>query len=202
MMKLVVLSPFTVFGTSIQLANPTSFSSWHCVTLSLFMYFIIMAEFDSSFDTLTGLYNRDAFNKAAKQIAEKKSFSVIVLDINNSKSINDTYGYDCGDTVIKMVADIIRKSFGKKYTSYRYGGDEFYIISEETDQEKIEGQLRIMTNNLEDMRRKGNAIPTVSYGYSILREGDKLDFFKTLREADAQMYHLKKAQKGGADNKI
>lgn len=197
MRKMVVLSLFTIIGTSIQLVDPLAYSSWHCVTLSLFLYFLLMSEFDSSFDTLTGLYNRATFDKVAKQIGPK-AFSVIILDINDFKSVNDTYGHDYGDTVIKSVAAIIRESFNKRYTCYRFGGDEFSIIGNETDQEKIEFQLRNMTNTLAEMRVKGNLLPTVSYGYSIFRGGEKLDFNKNLKEADDQMYHFKKVHKADA----
>ncbi|KUG04872.1 diguanylate cyclase/phosphodiesterase (ggdef & eal domains) with pas/pac sensor(s) [hydrocarbon metagenome] len=198
MRKMVALSLFTIIGTSIQLVDPLAYSSWHCVTLSLFLYFLLMSEFDSSFDTLTGLYNRAAFDKAAKQIVGPKAFSVIILDINDFKSVNDTYGHDYGDTVIKAVAAIIRESFNKHYTCYRFGGDEFSIIGNETDQEKIEHQLRTMTNTLAEMREKGNPLPTVSYGYSIFRGGEKLNFHKNLKDADDQMYHFKKLHKAGA----
>lgn len=199
MRKMVALSLFTMIGTSIQLVYPLAYSSWHCVTLSLFLYFLLMSEFDSSFDTLTGLYNRAAFDKAAKQIVETKGFSVIILDINDFKSVNDTYGHDYGDTVIKAVAAIIRKSFNKHYTCYRFGGDEFSIIGNETDQEEIQYHLRTMTNNLVEMREKGNPLPTVSYGYSIFRGGEKLDFHNNLKEADDQMYHFKKTHKSRCD---
>lgn len=157
-----------------------------------------MSEFDSSFDSLTGLYNRAAFDKATKQIPEAKGFSVIILDINDFKNINDTYGHDYGDAVIKAVAAIIQKSFDKHYTCYRFGGDEFSIIGKETDLVKIESQLRAMTNALAEMREGGHPLPTVSYGYSIFQGGERLDFQKTFKEADDQMYHYKKIHKATA----
>lgn len=194
-MGMLALSLFTILGTSIQLVYPLAYSSWHCVTLSLLLYFLLMSEFDSSFDTLTSLYNRATFDKATKQLEATKAFSVIILDINNFKSINDTYGHDYGDSVIKAVAEIIRKSFNKHYTCYRFGGDEFSIIGNELDKEKIEHQLRIMTNNFQEMREEGNPLPTVSYGYSIFQGGEKLDFQKILKDADTQMYHYKRINK-------
>jgi diguanylate cyclase (GGDEF)-like protein len=93
------------------------------------------------------------------------------------------------------VAAIIQKSFNKHYTCYRFGGDEFSIIGNETDKEKIENRLRIMTKNLTEMREKGKSLPTISYGYSIFRGGEKLDFDKTFKEADEQMYYFKKIYK-------
>lgn len=192
--KMMALTLFTVAGTSIQLVFPEVYSSWHCVTLALLLYFLLLSEFDSSFDTLTGLYNRAAFEKAAKQMTGRKAFSVIVLDVNDFKSINDTYGHDYGDIVLKAVAAIIRKSFDNHYTCYRAGGDEFYIICKETNQERIEHQLRSMTNVLEEERENNSDLPTIAYGYSIFR-GGSLNFQKILKEADEQMYCFKKLKK-------
>ena len=192
--KMIALSLFTVAGTSIQLVAPSVHSSWHCVTLSLLLYFFLLSELDSSFDTLTGLYNRAAFEKSAKMMTSRKAFSIIVLDVNNFKSINDTYGHNYGDTVLKAVAAIIRESLDDHYTCYRVGGDEFYIICRETKKEKIEHQLRSMTNALAEEREKDGRLPTIAYGYSIFQEGN-LDFSKILKEADERMYYFKKLQK-------
>ena len=199
--KMVGLSLFAIAGTSIQLIEPSAYSSWHCVTLSLFLYFLLMSEFDSSFDTLTGLYNRATFDRAAKQMVRPKAFSIIILDINDFKSVNDTYGHAYGDIVIKTVAAIVRKSFSRRYTCYRFGGDEISIIGNETDQEKIEFHLRTMTNALAEMREKGVRLPTVSYGYSIFTGTEKPDFYRNLKEADDQMYHFKKVHRADGTQK-
>lgn len=196
--KLIALSIFTITGTSIQLAYPSAYSSLHCVTLALFLYYLVMSEFDSSFDTLTGLYNRATFDKASKEIVKQKALSVIILDINDFKSVNDTYGHDYGDRVIKAVASVIRDTFKKHYKCYRYGGDEFSIIGSEIERGKIEFQLRAMTDSLAKIRDKGILLPTVSYGYSIYPGGKELDFNKILKEADEQMYHFKMLHKAAA----
>lgn len=196
--KLAALSLFTILGTNVQLIFPQAYSSWHCVTLALLLYFLLLSEFDSSFDTLTGLYNRAAFDKATKHLADTKGFSVVMVDINDFKRINDAYGHDYGDTVIKAVANVIRQSFSKSYTCYRYGGDEFSIIGSETDREKVEHQLSLMANNLAVMCEQEHPLPTVSYGYSIYRGGGKPDFQKSFKEADNQMYHSKKNRKSVA----
>lgn len=195
MKKLLALSLFTIIGTSIQLVEPLAYSSWHCVTLALFLYYLLLSEFDNSFDTLTSLYNRAAFDKAAKEMIKSKPFSVIILDINDFKNVNDTYGHDYGDRVIQAVASVVRGSFGKFYTCYRFGGDEFSVLSTETDNEKIELQIKTMTDKLKEIRGSDVILPTVSYGYSIFPGGDHLDFNKILKEADDQMYHYKKAHK-------
>jgi len=128
-------------------------------------------------------------------MAKAKAFSFIILDINDFKSINDTYGHDYGDNVIKAVAEVIKKSFGKHYTCYRFGGDEFSIIGFETNQEKIECQLKTMIKNFDEIRKQGIPLPTISYGYSIYRGKTNPYFEKIFKEADDQMYRFKKIRK-------
>lgn len=191
--KMMTLFLFAIIGTSIQLINPSIHSSWHCITLTIFLYFLMMSEFDSSFDTLSGLYNRAALDRVTKGLTKAKNLTVIILDIDDFKMINDTYGHDYGDHVIKQVATLIRESFGKHDKWYRFGGDEFVIISEETDPDKIEGQLRRMTKALSEMRANGHILPTVSYGYSLKTGNESFDFNEVLKEADERMYQYKRA---------
>lgn len=199
--KIAALAIFTITGTSIQLLFPRIYSSWHCVTLSLMLYFLLMSEHDSSFDTLTSFYNRAAFDKAVKHMGGIKPFSIIVLDINDFKLVNDTYGHVYGDNVIKIIAAIIRKSFDKRYTCYRLGGDEFSIIGRETDDKKIEDMLRNMADNLAEIEMEGNPLPTLSYGYSFFSGGEELDFEKILNDADSQMYQYKRIHKSISEKK-
>lgn len=195
MWKMLSLSLFTIVGTSIQLVEPLAYSSWHCVTLALFLYYLLVSEFDSSFDMLTGLYNRANFNKAVRDIGNLTKLSVIILDIDDFKDFNDTYGHEYGDHVIKTVASVVRDSFNHHYKCFRYGGDEFVVIGHETDLEKIELQLKTMINSISELRNQGDQLPTVSYGYSIFEGGTTLSFEKILREADDQMYRYKRAHK-------
>lgn len=193
--KIVSLTFFTVFGTFIQLLAPTVYSSWHLVTLSLFLLYILLSEFDSSFDSLTSLHSRAAFEKAIKQLNEKKSFSIIVMDINDFKEINDTYGHEYGDNVLREVAAIVREAFDSNCSWYRIGGDELCIISKDTSQEKLERQLKHMTDNLSKERVNDTCLPTVAYGYRIFTGDGPFDFLEIMRDADTQMYYYKKIQK-------
>lgn len=193
--KIISLSLFTLTGTCIQLLIPSVYSSWHCVTLSLLLLYILLSEFDGSFDTLTGFYNRAAFEKASKYLTGRKNLFVIAMDINNFKEINDTYGHEYGDTVLKEVATIIKSSFDDNCSCYRIGGDEFYIICRDANRKKLEHQLKCMTSNLAKERQNDSHLPMVAYGYSVFQGGNALDFQKTLKEADDQMYYYKQLHK-------
>lgn len=193
--KTTVLSLFVIAGTSIQLFYPAVISSWHSITFSLFLYYFLLSDFDGSFDVLTRLYNRTVYEKAANKLDGRIPYSIIVIDINNFKEINDTYGHDFGDAVLQKVTSVIRKSFNNGCSCYRVGGDEIHIISRETDLKTLEYQLKYMTNNLEKERRNDSRMPTVSYGYGIYK-GEKMTCFKEVhKQADDQMYYFKKMQK-------
>jgi diguanylate cyclase (GGDEF)-like protein len=100
--------------------------------------------------------------------------------------------------VITTIAAVVTRSFSKRFRCYRLGGDEIVIIGKETDQGKIESSLKTMTSALQELREQGVLLPTVSYGYSVFRGGEKPDFYKKLKEADEQMYRFKRVQKADA----
>ena len=191
--NLMVLFVFTIVGTSIQLINPSIYASWHCITLTLILYFLMMSEFDRCFDTLSGLYNRAALDRVSKGLSKDKNLSIIMIDIDDFKMINDTYGHDYGDRVITQIATVIKESFSKHYKCFRLGGDEFVIISEEINPAEIEIHIHKMIMILSDMRIKGQVLPTVSYGYSLYKAGEVLDFTQVFKEADERMYQFKRS---------
>lgn len=84
-------------------------------------------------DSLTNLYNHEAFYEELKNQMElfeekRESFSIFVIDIDNFKQVNDTYGHAYGDEVIRTVAHVIEKNRGSKDFAARYGGEEFAMI--------------------------------------------------------------------------
>jgi len=192
--KIALLAFFTVSATSVQLVVPLTYTSWHCVTLSLLLLYILLSDFDSSFDTVTKLYNRAAFEKEAKRLSGKEVFSIIVMDINNFKEVNDKYGHEYGDIALKELGEIIRNSFHKSCSGYRIGGDEFCVICRDGNEEKIEQHLKAMTNMLTSKRQNDNWLPTVAYGYSVYRRGEALSFDEVMKKADEHMYLYKNSK--------
>jgi len=89
-------------------------------------------------DDLTQLYNSRYFYKKLEEeidrlIRYKQPLSLLLIDIDDFKKINDRYGHLKGDEVLKMAGRIIQDSFRKTDTSYRYGGEEFTVILPETE---------------------------------------------------------------------
>lgn len=113
-------------------------------------------EYYSTHDPLTGLYNRRYFNEIleyeiGRSERHKHQFSILMLDLDDFKDVNDTYGHPCGDKVLQEVATAMRTVTRKGDLATRIGGDEFAIILVETGQdgavtvaEKLRTQLRQM----------------------------------------------------------
>ncbi|MGN0552146.1 MAG: diguanylate cyclase [Oscillospiraceae bacterium] len=153
-------------------------------------------------DSLTKIGNSLAYKKKvedlSKDIAEGKAdFALYVMDLNGLKKVNDTYGHEMGDVLIKNAADIISAAFGNEF-SYRIGGDEFAVIIEGKTEGEIKGLLEKLENEMssfnfgktEDYRQVH-----ISVGFSIYRSGEDKEFANVFRRADAAMYEDKKRKK-------
>ncbi len=112
-------------------------------------------EYFAGHDPLTELYNRRTFEdflryEVSRAKRKKHRFSLILIDLDNFKYINDTYGHHVGDIVLKSVADILESSVREGDLVARIGGDEFVILLSETDLKtayKIAERLRLNLEN-------------------------------------------------------
>lgn len=186
--KIAALTVFTLIGTSIQIFAPSAYASWHVTILSLFILYILLTELENSFDAITGLYNRAAFEKALHTLSNHHTFSVVAMDINNFKEINDTYGHDYGDDILKEVSHVIKNTFDKQASAYRIGGDEFSIILRYFNQNRIEDELNLMIKNIQKIHQNNSGIPLIAYGYHIHLGKDTLDIKEVFKQADKKMY--------------
>ncbi len=97
-------------------------------------------EYQTLIDALTGLFNRRAFEKKIEEEFERAKryhhpLSLLIADIDNFKTINDTYGHHAGDQVLKGIAEALRDKSRRSDFASRYGGEEFVLILPETDLE-------------------------------------------------------------------
>jgi diguanylate cyclase (GGDEF)-like protein len=150
-------------------------------------------------DNLTQTNNRAAFDDSIKRemtLATRHSnnLSLIFVDIDHFKAVNDTYGHECGDKALKSVAKCIKQSIRACDIAYRYGGEEFVILLSDTD---IDGAKllaeRIRTNIEGFSLAYGMEIIklTASLGISALKGNDSVDSF--IKRADTAMYQAKES---------
>gem|GEM_PF-4205562 len=153
-------------------------------------------EYLGYYDSLTGVHNRNFFDVKVQELKNKlpNQIGVIFADLNDLKTVNDTYGHETGDALICGVANIIKNNMLNDKLSNnvitRIGGDEFVIIIENhSDAELTEyiDRLKVLFNNT-----KINGIQlSVSFGFASNSSGEN-DIAKLINSADRMMYSEKR----------
>lgn len=149
-------------------------------------------------DALTGISNRrELMRSGSREFKRAKRFRrnlcVTMLDLDHFKRVNDTYGHQTGDQVLKHFTTICRSSIREQDLLARFGGEEFVVTMPETDIEGAKEVAERIRNNLRDQpyRHNGNEIPmTVSAGISTCLTGDNA-YEQVLGRADNALYQAK-----------
>ncbi|MCU0848373.1 MAG: GGDEF domain-containing protein [Spirochaetes bacterium] len=150
-------------------------------------------------DQLTGLWNRRFFMKVAEHqrvILERygRPFSMAYLDLDNFKHVNDNYGHNAGDAVIKTVAGCITGRIRKTDLAARMGGDEFAVIFTETESDRAETAVRKISGDIAKIMGETGYPVTVSAGIAAYKTMPE-DVDSMVRFADSLMYEVKNAGK-------
>jgi diguanylate cyclase (GGDEF)-like protein len=147
---------------------------------------------DTNTDPLTGLYNRRSLDQMLEQWRElKQSFAVIALDIDHFKVVNDLYGHDVGDEVLKHLSLLMKENCDKNAIIFRNGGEEFLILLPSTKQtvaHLFAEKLRIKIAQY-DMPIAGKI--TVSLGISYWDSNSNDTIKIALKKADIALYQAK-----------
>lgn len=149
-------------------------------------------------DMLTGLYNKMTFKQLAEDMLSEGTHALIIVDIDDFKNVNDTYGHLFGDEVILTVASVVRDGFRSSDITGRIGGDEFAVFARDAlDENVIRNRCRQITAHLAEIDSPNGYRISVSMGISFYPRHGK-DYPTLFSHADAALYHLKKHRgKGG-----
>lgn len=150
-------------------------------------------------DALTGVFNRRALEEFGARLIERtlsigKPVSLLMIDIDNFKEVNDTYGHKIGDEVLKQVAETMRGTLRDSDLVFRYGGEEFLVVLPGAN---LEGALKAAENVRKRIEVKNFRVGdlelslTVSIGVAQVRE----DVDEAIQKADRAMYIAKKTGK-------
>ena len=157
-------------------------------------------SFEASHDALTGLYNRNVFETERKGLDEdRRAHALLLIDLDYFKEVNDNYGHDVGDAILKKLADLLKASFRSNDYVCRIGGDEFAVIMMGVDS-SLTDLVRKKIDNINDkLQNPADGLPTVSITVGVAfedRENPTGDIFK---DADTALYRQKNRHRGGVE---
>lgn len=160
--------------------------------------------FYATHDVLTGLWNKSLLNdilgkEVSRAIRHKKTFSIMLIDIDDFKKYNDKFGHLQGDEALKTVTGVIIKNIRKEDFAVRFGGEEFLIVLPETNAAKalnVAKRIREIINNTEIKPVRKN----LPQGYEKVSVSIGISEFKgnineALEKADKALYKAKKLGK-------
>lgn len=149
-------------------------------------------------DAMTGLYNRRFLEEYASVLIagsqrRNSQFAVMMLDLDFFKQVNDSYGHEAGDKVIKTLADILQRNVRSSDIAVRYGGEEFLVVLTDCD---IEGAQKVAEKIRAEVEATKIPLPggilqkTVSIGIAVY-PGDADTFWQVVKFADVALYKAK-----------
>lgn len=191
---------FPVFFLIIHRVFTLPFTSFFAsITLSIIVYNFLLINNNLNMDFLTGLQNRRGIDKYFSSLTPQLQnyFTVIFIDINGFKSINDKYGHSEGDIVLVMLAKMITKVVISADLAARIGGDEFIIAMQSAKEKEYQTVIDKLHSEIQEFNTKENKPYKlgISFGVSINRPETRINKDKIIEEADAKMYKHKMENK-------
>ena len=171
---ILVLPFFALLGAIGQVFFYNMDTTYAGISLGCLVLFFFFQSNDVNIDYLSGVLNRRGIDIKLDDMIKNsqssgKNFGAIMMDLDNFKTINDTLGHEEGDRAIKYMADILTNSFDKDTAIGRFGGDEFFVITDnisKADLDKIIAEVREKLAHIRD-KRGWNKNVDLSCGYSI-----------------------------------
>ena len=144
-------------------------------------------------DQLTKVYNRweleRSINEAITLAQNGSSYSLLFFDIDHFKHVNDTYGHDVGDVVLKSIVNIVKDFIEDNHVFGRWGGEEFLYLFPNSDVEKALEFAERIRQTIDDTCFVTVQHLTVSIGVTMIRPEDTIDTF--VKRADEALYNAK-----------
>lgn len=171
------------------------------VVLSLLIILLDIQVNSINTDYLTGINNRqkleNALIKKVEISSENSTFSLVMLDIDNFKNINDTYGHDAGDTALKTAATLLKNCLRSGDFIARFGGDEFYLIMDISDKQNLEAAVNRIRRKIESFN-DSEVLPykiLFSIGYEVYDYNSHMKADEFMKHVDQLMYQDKSNRK-------
>jgi diguanylate cyclase (GGDEF)-like protein len=210
---------FPCIGSTIDMIFRSGFLMlWPSLSASLLYAYFFVIRSDSKLDSLTGLGNRYSFNEFISKLANphsrlpsrektkrrywhrlQESYSIVMIDMDHFKEINDTLGHLEGDNALRDMAAIIKGSIRQSDFAARYGGDEFVLATKaEYDVTRLMDRIRQAIDELNEKNQRPYKLQ-ISYGYDIYTTNSDQPIEDFLKHIDRLMYKHKNERRRSTD---
>ncbi|WP_289031907.1 tetratricopeptide repeat-containing diguanylate cyclase [uncultured Paraglaciecola sp.] len=175
-----------------------------CVCAAIYFYRTLglsrkhnkVLDYQATHDPLTDSLNRRGLFNIIEQDFKTDKNSVILADIDHFKSVNDTFGHDAGDEVLRAFVDIIKSCVRDNDIVARFGGEEFCIVLTDLEQSRVESiaeNIRFKTETAEFIKPVNGLPPTITCSFGVALAGDSLVMpSELISKADKALYKAKK----------
>ncbi|MGS0973506.1 MAG: diguanylate cyclase domain-containing protein [Candidatus Izemoplasmataceae bacterium] len=168
---------------------------WPVMALATSIVYIFLETTTNNRDYVTKLYTRLKADQYIRHLKDDgEDFAVVMIDLDNYKDVNDTFGHIVGDEVLRVFARGLLKVFGDDGMVVRFGGDEFLIVLKGVDEQYLNQKKDLIQQTIgKDMERFSFDKIAFSYGYSFDEEDKSVN--DIIVEADNKMYEDKAKNK-------
>ena len=194
-----------IVGTILQMCFYGIAFVLNSIVLSALIVILSMKDDTIYTDYLTGICNRkkieEVLKENIKRSSQNRTFSLIMLDIDKFKEINDTYGHEMGDNALRAAAGMLKKCMRTKDYVARYGGDEFCLVLEIYDYKNLEAAIRRI-NNFTDAFNSSSEFPfklSFSEGYAVYDFQTHMKAEEFVNKVDMLMYEDKNLKSESAN---
>lgn len=187
-----------VIFTLVQIRYYTSLTVWNSAAIIIIIAYVFIQNEQIYRDSMTGTESRLAYENHIRKISRKNmdTLCLIFIDIDNFKGINDLCGHSEGDKAIRAFARLIMESFPlKQRRIMRFGGDEFIIILDEKDQDKVDVCLSNLAQKVDLFNQKKEKPYKLGYSYGMGRFSDENHSIDLLMDHIDKMMYRQKQQK-------
>ena len=180
-----------VIGASLQFLFYGLSLAWLSSAIGLVGMFMMQQNELAYLDSLTDTYNRLYLNHVISTwIKREQGFAGAMVDIDDFKSINDSFGHSEGDKALRAVADVLKQTHLDRGLVFRFAGDEFIVLQMGGSEDSLAAYMEEVNRRLETALDGAPCPVRLSYGVSVFDSGDVDAFMKGL---DERMYQMKTA---------
>lgn len=173
---------------------------WSSIAFSLIILYLYLQQQMMNIDYLTGAWTRENFyNYLTSRIEQDKSknFSIVFIDLDDFKNINDTFGHNEGDRALINIVRIIKNILKNEDSITRYGGDEFVLFLNVDSNQKIQEIITMISDALIKYNKRSNLpyVLSFSYGYELYNFDKPMTACEYINHVDKLMYQNKNNKK-------